>query len=106
MFIKKRLMKKKKNVYAFLIKKSLYMLDLAQNKKHSATAKQLLRKNSAFCLKITQFFSQSEGIDRLDPPPRVCFSSLFKYPTPSLLPFLNNPYIPIETRQIYALQIS
>ena len=71
--------KKKKNVYAFLIKKHLYMLDKAQNKKHLATAKQLIRKNSACCLKTKQFFSQSERTGRLDPlSPSVRFSSLFK----------------------------
>ena len=54
------------------------MLDQAQNKKHLATAKQLIRKNFAYCFKIRQFSSQSKGKDRLDPPPRDRFSSLFK----------------------------
>ena len=49
-------MKKKKCLRLFN-KKHLYMLDLAQNKKHLATAKQLVRKNSTCCLKIRQFFS-------------------------------------------------
>ena len=45
------------------------MLDQAQkkNNKNLATAKQLIRKNSACSWKIRQFFSQSERKDRLDP---------------------------------------
>ena len=78
----------KKNVYAFLIKKPLYMLDQAQNKKHLVTAKQLIRKNSAYCLKIRQLFSQSERTDRLEP-------GLFFRLTP-LVRHSNAMYMPCE----------
>ena len=43
-----------------------------------------MRKNSACCLKIRQFFSQSKCTDRLGSPPPVRFSSLFKDPPPPL----------------------
>ena len=46
----KKMLNKKDNVYAFLIKSHFYMLDQAQNRKTLATAKQLIRKNSACCL--------------------------------------------------------
>ena len=82
----------KKNVYAFLIKKHLYMLDQAQNKRHLANAKQLITKNSASCLKIRQFFLQSERTDRLDPYFPVRFSSLFIDPAPARRTYiLNDP---------------
>ena len=60
---------KKKRLRLFNKKTLLYVgpLDYAQSKKHLATAKQLIRKNSACHLKIGQFFSQSERVDRLHP---------------------------------------
>ena len=58
------------------------MMDKAQNKKHLATARHFIRKNSACCLKIRQFFSQSKLTDRLDPSPPVRFCLLFKDPPP------------------------
>ena len=57
------------------------MLEYAQNKKHLATAKQLLRKNSACCLKIRQFLSHKLTYREAWPPsPPVHSSSLFKDP--------------------------
>ena len=54
--LKKTLNEKKKKSLRLFNKKHLYMLHKPQNKKHLATAKQLIRKNSAYCLKIRQFF--------------------------------------------------
>ena len=87
---------KKKDAYAFLIKKHLYMLDYAKYKKHLATAKQLIRKHSACYLKIRQFFYRvNVQIDLSSPPNPVLFSSLFKalpLPPPCTTKyFLNDP---------------
>ena len=58
------------------------MLDYIQSKNHLGTAKQIIRDNSACDLKIRQFFSQREPTDRVDLPPPVRFSLLFKDPLP------------------------
>ena len=72
----------KKKVYDFLIKSTFICWTRLKTKKHLATGKQLIRKNSACCLKIRLFFSQSERKDRPDPPPPVNFSLLYKNPSP------------------------
>ena len=61
----------KKNVYAFLIEKHLYINTFTywtrlKTAKFLATAKQLNRK-------IRQFFSQSKRTDRFDPLPQFGF---------------------------------
>ena len=95
--VRKKTLIEKKYTHAFLIKKHVYMLDQAQNKKHLATAKQLIRKKSACYLKIRNFFfSQSERTYRSDPSPPsphpVCFSSLFKDPPARRAYFFNDPW--------------
>ena len=78
--------KKKKNGYTF-------WQGSQQNTKLLATAKQLIRKTSACCLKYQAFFSQSKRSDRLDPSAiPVCFRSLFKHPL-LLLPFWMHPQV-------------
>ena len=68
MFIKKtlnqKIKKKKKCPCLFNKKTPLYVGLGSKQKKHLATAKQLIRKNSAHCLKRT---------DRLDLPPLPLF---------------------------------
>ena len=85
--------KKKKNVYAFFNKKHLYMLDQAHTK-------QRIRKNSACCLKIRQFFHRANVQIGLTPPHSVRFSSLFKDPP------LHNKRTFLITPQIIRVQIS
>ena len=50
-----------------------------KKKKLRATTSNLSEK-TACCLKINEFYSQSERTHRLDPPPPFRFSSLFKDP--------------------------
>ena len=73
-------MKKKKKSLRLCNKKHLYMLDKPQNKKHLATAKQLIRKNSAYCLKIRQFFFTKRSTDRLSRENLVVLKFLLEVP--------------------------
>ena len=75
-------MKKKKNVYNFLIKKAPLYAGLGSKQKTFINCQATYQKESAGCLKIKQFFSQSERTDRLDPTPLVCFCSFFMDPPP------------------------
>ena len=61
----------KKNVYSFLIKKHLYMLEKVQNRKTSSNCKVTYPKELC-CLKNQAMFSQGEHTDGLDPAPSPC----------------------------------
>ena len=61
MFIKNIKQKNKKNVYAFLMKKTpLYAGLGSKQKKLLATVKQLIKKNSVYCLKNQAIFFFTE----------------------------------------------
>ena len=72
-----------------------------KTKKHLATAKELIRKNSACCLKIRQFFHRANVQIGLTPPVR--FSLLFNDPLPPLhdeRTFWMSPYSNYKWRNI------
>ena len=92
MFIKN--VKWKENVYAFLIKNTFICWNMLKTKKQLPSN---FSERTAWCLKITQFFSQSEHTDRLylhPPLPLFVLVDFLRSPTP--LPvrwmyFLNDP---------------
>ena len=51
-----------------------------KKKKKCLATTSILSEKTACCLKINEFYSRSERTHRLDPPPPVRFSSLFKDP--------------------------
>ena len=75
MFIKN--VKWKENVYAFLIKNTFICWNMLKTKKQLPSN---FSERTAWCLKITQFFSQSKHTEAWPPSPTspVRFSSLFK----------------------------
>ena len=90
--VHKKMLNEKKCLRLFN-KRTPLCAGLGPKQKHLATAKQLIRKNSACCLRIRQFFSQSKRTDRLDPLPLFVLVRFLRTPAARQTYFLNEPFL-------------